>query len=951
MNNPLSATGVARSVSPHIRSLWLAFLVCAVFGFLPCALRAQALDEALAGTIAGVVMDNWTGQPLPGAVITVRGTTLATTSNTAGEYQISGVPAGDQAVFFSKGGYARATVTEVRVAAGQISRVDIHLRPEFYEMDEFEITAEELDRQNQELLLERQSARSMTDAIGSDMFRNLAVGDAAGALSKVTGATVADGKYAVIRGLADRYTSTTFNGLELPSADPDRKAFQLDLMPSKFIEQLDVYKTFTPDMGGGFAGGSIDIVTKSYPEDFLFEARVSTAYNTQSSLRDGFLKSDRGGRDWLALDDGKRELPEEIQEISPSGQQPYPEAAKRSFGSTQFAPVPGSSPVDTGLDFLVGDTQTLFGRKFGYLAGMNFKNEYRMYEDGIVRSFDQGGAVTSIDKTDSQGTIDSQWGALVNLNLELNEGHDLKFNYLRVQAAQDKARRAIGQDGDVTSVEDGTYVDQSILNWTERSLDYYQLAGTHELPALNDLQFDWGAASSLTTQDEPDYRIFQFFADPQNDYYSADISSAQPNFPARFWRALEERNNSLRGDFTIPVASYNEEENFIKTGVALNISERDYFQRGVFVRRSGSHPFDETGDPNSWMDEENLDAISIRNFPANLTYRGEQRVEAGYLMADWAAFNWLRLIGGARFERTDLSLETYNLTQDRPLTPGQIQQDDWLPSLAAQVQLRENLELRAAWSRTVIRPTYREIAEVPIYDVTQNRTYLGNAALAMSASENFDLRASWYPRPGEIISISAFAKRISRPIELSAIRTDNSQIQYENFSEAEVRGVEAEFRLKLDRAWSPLGKFVLGMNAAYIQSEVPLTEVQMRNRRIFGDTATERPLYDQPEYILNGSLTWDNQETGTTITVSGGVVGESLVLVGLAKPDEFVQPSPDLNLFVRQRFAGNWDVRFTAKNLLNPAYEITQTWPEHGEKVLQSYTRGMTFGLSVGCEF
>ena len=285
------------------------------------------------------------------------------------------------------------------------------------------------------------------------------------------------------------------------------------------------------------------------------------------------------------------------------------------------------------------------------------------------------------------------------------------------------------------------------------------------------------------------------------------------------------------------------------------------------------------------------------------------------------------------------------------LRPGNIEQNDWLPSLGAKFQILTNLDLRASWSRTVVRPTYREIAEVPIYDVAQGRTYFGNPNLEMSASENFDLRASWYPRPGELLSASVFMKKIDQPIELFAVSTDNSRIRYENFESADVFGVEGEVRFRLDRIWNPLEDFTLGFNGAWITSEVPLTEVQKLNRQTYGDTASDRPLYDQPEYILNGSLTWDYARSGTSVTVSGGVVGQSLILVGLAKPDEFIQPAPDLNLFIRQRLGKNWDVRFTAKNLLDPEFEVAQTWPTTGEKLLQSYTKGITLGLSVGCEF
>lgn len=909
-------------------------------------------QESGGGSVTGVVIDSWNTAPLPDVTVAVRGTTLATTTDTDGRYRLGGVPPGMQVVTFSKSGYARAVVTEVLVAQGQDSTVDANLRPEFYELEEYVVTAGEMNEQTVQILADRKNASSLTDAIGSDMFKNLAVGDAAEALSKVTGATVADGKYAVVRGLADRYTFTTLNGLELPSADPDRKAFQLDLMPSKFIEKIDVKKTFTPDMGGGFAGGSIDIVSRSFPEDFLFDFRVGAAYNTQSSLRSDFPVSDRSSTDWLGMDDGKRALPEAAATSDPTGSNPLPDEVEESFKSSQFAPVAGDSPIDSSMSLLAGDSQKVGGMKLGYLGGLNYKNEYRFYDNGLVRSYDGGGTAVLIDKQDSRGVIDYQWGALANLSLELNEYHQLKFNFMYIQSASDEARRLRGQDGDVTSVEEGTYADQSILRWTERNLTYYQLLGDHEIPGLNSTKFEWGAAHSTTTQQDPDYRIFQFYADPENDYYNPEISAAQPSYPTRYWRDLEEANDNLRGDVTVPLPAYTGKENSIKTGAAYSASARDYEQRGFSIRRTSSaHPFYFTGDPNVWMLPENLRYLNARNFPVNLTYQGEQKILGTYLMGDWNALDWLEFIGGARYEGTDITIDSYNVTKDSPSASGSISQDDVLPSLTGVVRLRENLDVRLAWSQTVVRPTYREIADVAIYDVTQNRSYFGNPDLELSDSENLDLRVSWYPRDGEIVSGSVFAKRITSPIEQASVKLDNTQITYENFDHADVFGFEGEIRVKPDRLTPQLAPFSIGLNGAYIWSEVPLTGQQMINRAKYGDSSTTRPLYNQPDYIFNLDLTWDLERTGTTVTLSGSMVGRSLVLVGLAKPDEFVQTGAELNFFIRQRLGKNWDVRFTAKNLLNPAYEVVQTWPEAGEVTLQSYTKGITFGLSAGCEF
>jgi outer membrane receptor protein involved in Fe transport len=943
------------------------FIGCSMFRrvTISVSLRIFALLLLLAGTVhaqengsvSGVVVSTWDATPLPGVTVTVRGTTLAAQAGADGRFELKNVPPGEQVLRFSKSGYATATVTEVRVLPGQTTTVNGNLRPEFYDLEEYEVTAEEFNEQSEKIIVERQQSSSMMDAVGSDSFKNLAVGDAAGALSKVTGATVADGKYAVIRGLADRYTFTTLNGMELPSADPDRKAFQLDLMPSKFIEKLDVRKTFTPDMSGGFAGGSIDIVTKSFPDDFLFEFRVGTAYNTEASLRKNFLSSNHGGNDWLGMDDGTRALPPAAALSSPNGTQFLPDSVKNSFAGGQFAPTPMKSPLNADMSMLIGDSKkfdSLGGIKLGFLAGINYKNEYEFYDDGIVRSYDSGGQQIKIDKTDTRGVIHYQWGALASLSMELNEQHSFRFNYMYIQSADDEARHLQGQDGDVTSASDGTYTDQSILRWTERNLAYYQVSGGHDFPELDDIRLDWGAAYSETTQDDPDYRIFQFIADPQNDFYNANYSSSKPSYPTRYWRALAEKNQNYRVDLTVPVPSYNAKDNSIKTGVAYSESKRDYSQRGFSFLGNSGHPFFSSGDPNTWLNEDYLQYIRVRNFPANLEYNGRQIIEGAYLMGDWNTFECLELIGGARYENTSLSIDSFNVTKNTANPSGSINQNDVLPSVTAILRLGEHVDIRAAWSDTVVRPTYREIAKVEIYDVSQNRTYIGNPDLKISDCQNFDLRASWYPRPGEILSASAFAKRIKDPIEQASLDRDNAQISYENFEKADVFGVEAEARFKLDRLWDEFEPFSVGVNGAYIKSKVPLTESQIKNRGPalgYGDRSTTRPLYNQPKYIFNADVTWDFKRTGTAVTLSGGMVGESLVLVGLAKPDEYVQPAPQLNLFIRQKLSKNWDLRFTAKNLLNPAYEVTQTWPEVGKVVLRSYTKGITFGLSLGCEF
>ena len=938
------------TLASGVQSRLRAALACLLF---LCFLLPAAAQES--GAVSGVVVSSWDGSPLPAVIVTVRGTTLAAQTDGIGRYDLKNVPPGEQVLRFSKGGYASALVSDVRVLPGQSTTVNGNLRPEFYEMEEFEVTAEEFTEQTMQILEERKEASSMMDALGSEQISKLGAGDAAEALAKVTGASVADGKFAVIRGLADRYTSTTLNGTDVPSADPDRKAAQLDLFPSHFIGQMDVRKTFTPDMPGGFAGGAINIVTRDFPDQGFFSMSAGLSYNTQASLRGDFAKNDQGSRDWLAMDDGNRAMPEIARERDPRADgtaRPLGDDIKRSFKSTQFAPVGGDSPLNSSFSLTMGDKVKLFDRPLGFVAGLSYKNDYNFYDNGEVTKHNVTPFGTfSYPRSDTRGVIEYTWGSLVGLGYELSENHKLGFNFIYVQTAEDEARRLVGQDQNLSTEPGISYLDQSVLRFTERNLTYYQLKGEHTIPEANEVKFDWASSLSSTTQDEPDYRIFSFFAqpgdpsDPSDDFYNAQ-SSSQPDKPTRFFRELAEDNMSLRGDLTIPLPSSNSKDHFLKTGLAASRSERDYLSRAFEIRIDQSRSsFGDEGDPNNLDDN-----YQYHHFLGNFTYTGEQAIDAAYVMGDWAPFEWMRLVSGVRYEGTDITVSGRNITTGIPFAAG-IQQGDFLPAVNTTFFLRTNLLLRGAWSQTVIRPTYRELGRVEVYDVAQGRTYLGNENLQMSSSQNFDLRLEWFPHEGAILSVGAFMKKIDAPIEQRAKLNDNSVVDYNNFEKADVQGVEFEARQNLGALWSPLEQFTVGFNYAYIMSEVPLTAEQLApsNRGSFSSEPM-RPLYDQPEYVINGDLTWEYDRSGTAVTLSGGVVGRRLVVVGLTTPDEFEEPAPQLDLFVSQKLTKNWKVKFSAKNLLDPVYERTVDWPNEPLTITR-YTKGMTFGLSTSFDF
>jgi outer membrane receptor protein involved in Fe transport len=934
------------------------------------------------GTVSGVVVSTWDGTPLPGVVVTLRGTTMATQTDASGRFQLANVPSGDQVLRFSKSGFAAAVVTDVRVLAGQSTTVNGNLRPEFYSMEEFEVTAEEFTEQTQEILFERQQSLTFSDSMGSDFLSKVGAGDAAEALSKVTGTTIVDGKFAVIRGLSDRYVSTTLNGAEVPSADPYRKAAQLDLIPAAMIESVVVTKTFTPDQPGGFTGGAVNVITKSFPEKFLFSFSVGTSYNTQGSLNDDFLSYRGGSTDWLGLDDGTRALPDIVRDTPvPVLSQPTPlnaadaqlrEQINKSFGSLQLSPEKDTSGLGHNFSLSLGDTFKLWDRRVGYFAGLTYDRDFNFYEGGINRRYELTRDFEvpppfplvlqpTLALEDTRATDEVSWGALASLNFELLEGHEVGLNYIFNQVAQDVARV---QSGVLDPINDNLSLQTETLHWTERQLRVLQLRGDHRLPDLWDAHLNWVASLAQTSQDEPDLRFFTFVRDtvdgqPVRTFGNPVIDPPQP---ARYFRELAEDNRNLKLDGDVPFEQWSGLTGQFKTGVYYSKSERSYDERtlGYFsVNQTYSQPDD--GSP--FLTESNLTAQPagngfvfqryIRDLQNSFNYDGRSAISATYAMVELPLLEPLKLIGGARVENTDLSVVTFNASS-RQTTTGEIQQTDVLPAVSVVYTLVTNMNLRFSYAETIARPTFREFSEAETFDFIGGEVTVGNPSLRISNVKNYDARWEWFRRPGEVFAASFFYKQIANPIELAQTETGPTELTYINSPEATLWGVELEARTALDILDDNLRNFSVGANFTYIQSEVRRSAVEIANRvakNVPGEDT--RPLYDQSPYIINADITYANPEWGTTATLVFNVSGERLFFAGYTVPDVYEQPAPRLDFILSQRLGERWKLKFSARNLLNPDIERVHdfTGPNGEEYIFSSYTRGLEFGLSLSFDY
>ncbi|MDZ7624084.1 MAG: carboxypeptidase-like regulatory domain-containing protein [Ignavibacteriaceae bacterium] len=281
-----------------------------ITGFLSVTAFTSFANAQESGTVFGKVVDSATGEELIGANIFLEGTTIGAATDIEGNFKISNVPAGTYSLIASMIGYSKFTVTDLEIKPGEQKKLDLSLVSEAYQTEEVVITARMILDNDAALLKNRQKSITVSDAIGSDMIKQSGSDNAGDALKKVVGTSVVDGKYVFVRGLGDRYSSTQLNGAELPSTDPNRKSFQMDLIPSNLLDNIVTLKTFTPDKPGNFSGGIVDIGTKSFPERFTLKLSGGTSYNSQTTGNAEFLTYQGGNTDWLGIDDGTRGLPE-----------------------------------------------------------------------------------------------------------------------------------------------------------------------------------------------------------------------------------------------------------------------------------------------------------------------------------------------------------------------------------------------------------------------------------------------------------------------------------------------------------------------------------------------------------------------------------------------------------------------------------------------------------------
>lgn len=934
---------------------------------------AFAQDNA---SVFGKVVDSETGEELIGANIFLEGTNIGAATDIEGNFNIRNVPAGIYSLIASMIGYSKITVTDLELEPGEQKKLDITLISEAYETDEVVITARMILNNEASLLKNRQKSNSISDAISSELISRSGSSNAGDAMVKVTGASVVDGKYVYVRGLGERYSSTHLNGAELPSADPDRKSFNMDLFPTGVLDNIITVKSFTPDKPGNFSGGIVDIGTKSYPEKFTLKIHGQSSYNTIASFNDNFLTYQGGGLDWLGMDDGTRELPEilnnpdlripsEVTARTDEEQARLLDEISNSF-NPQMSPGTKSAPINYNYSLSIGDQVQLFDMPLGYLGSLTYRRDYSFYEDGTSGRWKLTGNVNSVESlselqllNDSKGSDEVNWGGLVTLNLKPSLTHEIGANLIYTQSGQSNSRFLEGRWIEQLSSENST-LQTRVLSYTERNLQSYQLHGKHVFENLAGFSINWSGTISNTTQKEPDTRYFtNHFANRQiggRDTVIYSIAASIYPLPSRYFRDMDEDSKGLNLDLSMPFEIWENLRAKFKVGGAFNEKDR-IFTENRYEYELGAIRY--AGDPEVFFSPENVgivdydsqndryifgNHISETPDPRGGDYNGYEKVTALYGMIELPITRSLRFIGGARYEISKMDV----FGKD---TSGFLDDKDLLPAASLIFQLTDNMNIRTSYGKTLARPNFREKAPYANFNFAADFIFLGNPALKRTLIDNYDLRWEWFIRPGEIIAISGFYKYFKNPIERVInvlFVSEGGEVFYDNIDKAEVMGIEIEVRKRLDEILEELSNFTVGANVSFIDSKVDIPSDELTVIRAVDPNAeSTRTLQGQSPFLVNVELGYYNESSGTNASLFYNVFGDRLAEVSIGgTPDIFERSRPMLDFIFSQALLSNFVVKLSVKNILNSPYQLTHSFKGE-EYVRTEFKTGSSIGLGI----
>jgi outer membrane receptor for ferrienterochelin and colicin len=837
---------------------FLSFLFLLILG-------TQVGYSQLNGKISGKVTDSKSGETLIGLTVKITGAALGASTDIEGRYTLGNLNPGKYNLTFSYVGYQSKNITEIEVLAGKTTNLDLIMEEATsVALEEVVITATVRQESISALYAQQKNSISISSGITSELIKKTPDRNTSEVLRRVSGASIQENKFVIIRGLADRYNSSILNNAVLPSSEPDRKAFSFDIIPSNLIDRIVVNKTASADLPGDFAGGIIQVITRDVPEENFLNASASFGYNNQSTFKD-FTSNNRNKYDFLGFDDGSRNLPAGFPGSFQS-YNPLSNAEKAKYS----AQLKNAYAESTPMAIPTQNHQLTWGKRkdlknsgsFGSVVSLSYRNSQNTaFAERIDYEFSGS---PFYEYSENISKYSTNLGALANFAY-IKGGNKIAFKNIYNRSFEDNYTARTGFTND--NIQD---VRLNVSDLTTKSLLNSQLEGESQL-GKKQVKLTWNLNYSRVERDQPDQRSLD---------YRRSLGSTEPfrlidRNTRRLFSNLEEDTFGAQAALAIPVKLFDQPSTF-KVGFLKQYKQRDFGARifnYLFVGPSAFEP------SISGLPKEQIFAPAnigtngyiLTDFSNNTdSYDANSDLNAGFLLMDNKLGEKIRLSYGARFEQFAQTLNAIDFSGQKIAA----QQDnfDVLPSANFSYSLNSRSNIRLSGSQTVSRPEFRELALFNYYDFITQTSITGNPALKRAKIFNGDLRYELYPSAGETFTVSAFYKNFNNPIE-QRVNSNSTPvvrgINYLNADQATSLGIELDIRKKLsfmgDKEW--LNNLTAFANATYIHSQVQ-------------GEGIDRPLQGQSPYLINAGLQYFSPKTALTFTSVYNRIGQRIFLVG-----------------------------------------------------------------------
>lgn len=939
---------------------------------------AMGADEGT-GSIIGRVTNAENGSPLAFANLMLSrlaapGDTVGTPAGgaltkTDGSYRIV-VPPGTWKLVASFVSFDQKRITDIGVAAGQAVSLDFGLVPTAMRLQTVTVTALRIENSEEAVLAQQRRSGAVSDGVSAAQISRTTDNNAAEVLQRVTGVSIIGNKYVYVRGLGERYSSTTVNGVSIGTPEPNKRVVPLDLFGAGLLDNLVVQKTYTPDHSADFGGGVVNINTRDFPGREIRSFTISSAFNARTTGKD-FLAYEGGSSDWLGFDDGTRDLPGMIDRIARDQK-----IVTRGVGGVGFSPDTIALLGDSFKNIWTrrsksafpaysfsgsyGNEATLFGRQLGFLGAVSMSNGFSTYRsEQVFYKSDQGTLTAETSHRATTSEASTLWGAIGNASYRVNDFNTLAVRTMYNRSSEDQMRTYQGYDYSITRALRNTrlkYVERGMLASSVSSSSYLTFLGNATL----DLRYSYSRAD----RDEPDRREYTYQENPliEDDEIVGSVWVIRRDTDTGFTRmygSMDEEERTPEANLTLPFKQWNRLESKVKIGALVKNKDRDSrWRRFAFRAPSwsarqwqtiGSLPADSLmsegrigGTPKYFTLEEQT--LADGNNWDN--YKAHTDITAAYAMVDMPLTRNLRAVAGARLEKATVKVDSYDPFRrgiDFNAPHSEIENSDILPAVNLTYAVRENANVRAAYSATVSRPDYRELSHFVIKDYVSGYQEIGNPGLKRAKIHSFDVRGETFPNASELLAGSLFYKRMLDPIEkIIRLTQGNGTYMPVNGEYANVLGGEIEARLALGRLTGRLDSFGFSGNLTLVHSKAKLPP------NIGSEQNKERPLEGQSPYVFNTGVFYTSPKGATSASLLYNVFGKRLANVGVGEsPNVYEQPKHTIDVTLSHRFRA-FRVKLSMENILDDDTLFTQKGnadPE--ERTVSRVERGRSLSLAI----